>query len=141
MADSEAAVGEARFSLIFRGEKLDFDGITAQIALTPTATVRRGEVLNRLPRIEAQEDEWMYAIPLTTPEGADAELNALLTHVASRREEIAALASAAQVTMRLYVQSDRAQIAYRLMPETLRKLVETGLPLDLTSLSWGEIGM
>ena len=42
------------------------------------------------------------------------------------------------MNLRMYVQSDKAQIAYRLMPETLAKLVATGLPLDVTSLSWGE---
>ena len=45
------------------------------------------------------------------------------------------------VKLRLYVQSDYAQMSYRLMPETLSRLVATGLPLDVTSMSWGEIGI
>ena len=141
MERAQASVGEAQFSLIFRGESLPFDDISARMGLQPTTVIRRGDLLNRLPRIEATADEWVHAIPLTNPEGADDALNDLLETVCAHRTELNALESSCQVTLRLYVQSDRAQIAYRLMPETLQKLVATALPLDLTSLSWGEIGI
>ena len=68
-------------------------------------------------------------------------LNALLTDIDLHREALDAIAKTYRVTLRLYVQSDRAQIAYRLMPETLTRLTSTSLPLDVTSLSWGEIGI
>ena len=45
------------------------------------------------------------------------------------------------VQLRLYVQSDYAQMSYRLMPETLSRLVATGLPLEVSSMSWGELGI
>ena len=45
------------------------------------------------------------------------------------------------VKLQLNVQSDYAQMSYRLMPETLSRLVATGLPLDVSSMSWGELGI
>ena len=39
------------------------------------------------------------------------------------------------------MQSDYAQMAYQLMPETMEKVVAIGLPLNVSSLSWGEVGM
>lgn len=141
MTEKRGGVGEARFSLIIRGERLPFAELSRVLELGKARIVHRGEVLNQLPRIEAPEDEWVYSLELTTPEGEDAALNGLLTSLDAHRERLRALCDAYRVTMRLYVQSDRAQIAYRLMPETLAKLAATGLPLDITSISWGEIGI
>lgn len=45
-----------------------------------------------------------------------------------------------RVTLRLYVQSDSIQMVYQLMPETLELLSRLGLGLEVSSLSWGEIG-
>ena len=100
-----------------------------------------GEVLNRLPLIEAPADEWVYTVSLTDPEGTDAEWNSLLSHLTSRKEALAALRESCSVTLRLYVQSDYAQIAYCLSPETMGKLVALGMPLSISSLSWGEVAI
>ena len=98
-------------------------------------------MLNRLPLIEAPADEWVYTVPLTDPEGTDAEWNSLLSHLTSRKEALAALRESCSVTLRLYVQSDYAQIAYCLSPETMGKLVALGMPLSISSLSWGEVAI
>lgn len=139
MADHK--VGEGRFSLILRGDTIPVARVEQLLALAATRVVRKGEVLNRLPEIVADTDEWVYSISLTTPEGADAELNSLLQHLESHAEAIHTLRETYQVELRMYVQSDYAQIAYCLMPETLRKLVAIGLPLGVSSLSWGEIAL
>lgn len=140
MLERKAHVGNATFSLIIRGEALPFDELQASLALGgEVCTVRKGEELNRLPLIIAPEDELVYTIPLTEPEGEDPGLTELLGQLAARKDVLDKINDAYRVNLRMYVQSDRAQIAYRLMPETLAKLVATGLPLDVTSLSWGEI--
>ena len=141
MLEKRTDVGEARFSLIIRGQQLPFEELSRQLDKADARMVRQGDVLNQLPRIVAPEDEWVYTVALTNPEGEDAALNALLADMDARQAQLKQIAATCQVTMRLYIQSDRAQIAYRLMPETLKRLVSTGLPLDITSLSWGEIGI
>lgn len=138
---AESKVGEARFSLIIHGEGLPVENIENNLGLKATRMIRRGEVLNRLPLIEAPADEWVYTVPLTDPEGTDAEWNSLLSQLTSRKEAFAALRESCSVTLRLYVQSDYAQIAYCLSPETMGKLVALGMPLSISSLSWGEVAI
>ncbi|MGN0972781.1 MAG: DUF4279 domain-containing protein [Aristaeellaceae bacterium] len=141
MSNGRNTVNEARFSLIVQGEGLDVDRIESSLGLKATRMIRKGEELNRLPLVVAPEDEWVHAVPLTEPEGADGEWNALLSRLLERREQLNALKQTYQVTLRMYVQSDYAQMAYQLMPETMEKVVALGLPLNVSSLSWGEVGM
>ena len=138
---AESKVGEARFSLIIHGEGLPMEDLEARLGLKATRVIRKGEVLNRLPLIEAAADEWVYTVPLTEPDGTDTHWNSLLSHLEARGEVLAALRSSFRVTLRLYIQSDYAQIAYCLMPETMGKLVALGLPLSISSLSWGEVAI
>ena len=141
MSNGKNSVNEARFSLIVQGDGLDVNRIESSLGLKATRMIRKGEELNRLPLVVAPEDEWVYAISLTEPEGADGEWNALLSRLQERREQLNALKQTYQVTLRMYVQSDYAQMAYQLMPETMEKVVAIGLPLNVSSLSWGEVGM
>lgn len=141
MNNGRNTVNEARFSLIVQGDGLDLDRIESGLGLKATRMIRKGEELNRLPLVVAPEDEWVYVISLTEPEGADGEWNALLARLQERREQLYALKQSYQVTLRMYVQSDYAQMAYQLMPETMEKVVAIGLPLNVSSLSWGEVGM
>ena len=141
MSNGRNTVNEARFSLIVQGDGLDVNRIESSLGLKATRMIRKGEELNRLPLVVAPEDEWVYAISLTEPEGTDGEWNALLSRLQERREQLNALKQTYQVTLRMYVQSDYAQMAYQLMPETMEKVVAIGLPLNVSSLSWGEVGM
>ena len=141
MNNGRNTVNEARFSLIVQGDGLDLDRIESGLGLKATRMIRKGEELNRLPLVVAPQDEWVYVISLTEPEGADGEWNALLARLQERREQLYALKQSYQVTLRMYVQSDYAQMAYQLMPETMEKVVAIGLPLNVSSLSWGEVGM
>lgn len=136
---AESRVGEARFSLIIQGDELPVEAIEQQLALANTRLIRKGEVLSRLPLIEAETDEWLYAIDLTDPTGTDAHLAQLLKHLEDHKAALGALADSHQVTLRLYVQSDYAQMAYRLMPETLQRIAALNLPLSISSLSWGQL--
>lgn len=140
MSDT-SRVNEARFSLMIEGDQLPMDEIERVLGLQATRVIHRGETLNRLPLIEATTDEWTHTVALTAPEGVDTQLNHMLAELILHQEELAALAKQWKVTLRLYVQSDYAQIAYRLMPETLQRLVAVGLPLDVSSISWGEVGI
>lgn len=137
----KTTVGEGRFSLMIRGEALQEQELAEKLSLTATGLIRKGELLSRVPRIEATEDVWVYEIPLTDPEGEDTALNALLETLLVRRNFLEELTRRYRVVLRLYVRSNRAHITYRLMPQTLQKLTEIGLPLELSSLSWGEFGL
>lgn len=137
----KTTVGEGRFSLMIRGEALQEQELAEKLSLIATGLIRKGELLNRVPHIEATEDVWVYEIPLTEPEGEDTALTSLLETLLARREFLKELTERYGVVLRLYVRSNRAHITYRLMPATLQKLTEIGLPLELSSLSWGEFGL
>ena len=137
----KTTVGEGRFSLMIRGEALQEQELAEKLSLTATGLIRKGELLNRVPHIEATEDVWVHEIPLTEPEGEDTALTAMLGTLLVRRDFLKELTERYEVVLRLYVRSNRAHITYRLMPATLQKLTEIGLPLELSSLSWGEFGL
>ena len=81
----KTTVGEGRFSLMIRGEALQKQELAEKLSLIATGLIRKGELLSRVPRIEATEDVWVYEIPLTAPEGEDTALNALLETLLARR--------------------------------------------------------
>lgn len=135
-------VGESRFTLILEGNDLPVEHISEVLGLKPTRVIRKGDVLNRLPLMEAEHDEWNLTIDLSDTHGTDTALNDLLAQIIVHTGDVKALTEQGiAVKLRLYVQSDYAQMSYRLMPETLTRLVATGLPLEVSSMSWGEIGI
>lgn len=133
-------VGEGRFSLILAGADLPAEEIEALLKIPPTRIIRKGDVLNKLPLIVAESDEWEHTISLTNAESTDTALNDLLAQIILHTADLKTFADRGlSVRLRMYVQSDYAQMTYRLMPETLSRLVATGLPLEVSSMSWGEI--
>ena len=104
--------------------------------------IRKGDVLNRLPLMTAECDEWTRTIDLSNVDNTDTAMNDLLAQLIVHNAALKALMEIGiRVKLSLYVQSDFAQMSYRLMPETLSRLVATGLPLEVTSISWGELGI
>jgi len=135
-------VGEGRFSLILEGNDLPAAEIEEKLGIKATRIIRKGDVLNRLPLMVAENDEWAHTIDLTNAESTDTALNDLLAQIIVHTGELKTFAERGlNVQLRMYVQSDYAQMSYRLMPETLSRLVATGLPLEVSSMSWGELGL
>lgn len=135
-------ISEARFSLILEGDDMPLEMIEKKLKLAPTRIIKKGEVLNRKPLMVAESDEWTHTISLSDSHDTDAEMNKMLARVILCHDVLAELAAGGvKIKLRLYVQSDYAQMTYRLMPETLQRLVAAGLPLEVTSLSWGELGI
>lgn len=135
-------VGEGRFSLVMEGNDLPAAEIEQKLGIKATRVIRKGDVLNRLPLMTAENDEWAHTIELTNAESTDTALNDLLAQIIVHTGELKVFAERGiKVQLRMYVQSDYAQMSYRLMPETLSRLVATGLPLEVSSMSWGELGI
>ena len=141
MGNRKETVNEARFSLTIKAEQVPVDQLEAGLGVKATRIIRKGEEINHLPLIVAEEDEWQYAVSLTAHHGKDDGLNKLLELINDKTDLLQGYKEKGQVSLHLYVQSDYAQMAYQLMPETLAKIVATGLPLNVSSLSWGEIKM
>ncbi len=124
-------------SLMISGDGVDFTAVSRDLALESTDTRTKGELLNKLPPIISEEDCWQHEIELADNEGLDPRMHALLTALENASAALAVLRAKYAVTLRLYVQSDYAQIFYRLMPDTLSRLALIGLPLEVSMVSWG----
>lgn len=140
MASQQNRKPNSELTLLIRGEALDFDAINRQLDLAATDTQRAGELLLRLPSLRSDLDEWTYGVELTQSEEVDATMSTLLTHLAEKKTQLDALQEAGkEIVLRMYVRSDYASIFYRLMPESLHKLSQLGLPLEVSVLSWGRV--
>ena len=130
---------DAELALMIRGDGLDVPQLNTALALEPTRIIRRGDQLNRLPPIYAREDSWAYIRPLSEFEGRDEVMNALLTHLLNHWDALKEIAQTYTVELELSIRSDKAHISYRLMPDTLQKIVALGIPLNVSSVSWGDV--
>ena len=124
-------------SLMIAGDGLDFAAIERDLALRATDTRTKGELLNKLPPIVSEEDCWLHEVQLSDQKGLDPRMHALLSALEAASEALTALRAEHEVILRLYLQSDYAQIFYRLMPDTLSRLARIGLPLEVSMVSWG----
>ena len=129
----------AELALTIRGEKLEIARLGEALGLEPTRVVLKGDQLNRLPLILAQEDQWVYIVQLSEPEGKDEKMNELLAHLLTHWDALSEIAHQSKVTLELSLRSDKARISYCLMPDTLQKIVALGIPLNVSSVSWGDV--
>ena len=141
MKETGAKIGEARFALLLTGQDLPIAEAEALLGLRPTRIVRAGEIINQVPEVRAEHDEWVCAIPLHHPMSGEPALDALLRALGEHKAGLESLSGRCQVSLRLYVQSDYAQVNYILTAGTLGLLAELGLPLEVSTLSWGETGI
>ena len=109
------------------------------MGLKSTDVRHKGEVINRLPQIVAEHDEWYHEIELTESNDVDTAMNDLLETLAQHKEKLSALQDRYAIILRMHVKSDYARIFYRLMPDTLARLAKTGVPLEVSVLSWGKM--
>ena len=134
-------ISRSTFALMVAGKDMDMDRISAMLEMQPSRLIHQGDLLNRLPEIYATEDEWILITQLENPQGRDDILGGLLNKLISKKQELSEIAQFGQVRLRLRVQSDYVEVSYSLMPETLELLRNLGLPLDISTVSWGEIGL
>ena len=137
MSNDAQVVPHWSLVLIVSGEGINFQEVSNSLKLESTETRIKDEVLNKLPLIVSEEDCWQYEIELADNEGLDPRMQALLQALEAAADALRTLREKHAVTLRLYVQSDYAKIFYRLVPDTLRRLADIGLPLEVSVVSWG----
>ncbi len=138
MAQLDGQLSSARISLILSGDSCEPAEVENLLGYQPTRLVRKGELVSRLPALKAAETEWRHAVPLTRPIGRDDEMDSFLRELIEKKPLLEQLeAKGMRVTLRLYVQSDSVQMVYQLTPETLQLLARLGMPIEVSSISWG----
>lgn len=139
--EPQSNLSDAKLALLVSGSDLPFDEINRLLELKPTSVVHKGDLINRLPEVYAEQDEWIYVLQLSAPSGTDMEMVHFLEHLTHHRDNIHQVKKLGRVTLRLRVQSDYAQMTYNLTPATLGWLAGINLTLEISSLSWGEVGI
>lgn len=106
MTPNAGNISEAQFSLIICGQDLAIEDFSKEIGFEPTRTFKKGDLLNHLPEIIAQEDAWYHTIQLSMPEERDPALLGMLDTIASASSFLKELMEKdIRVTLRLSVNS------------------------------------
>ncbi|MCH5185393.1 MAG: DUF4279 domain-containing protein [Oscillospiraceae bacterium] len=120
-------------SLTIYGDKLNFDNITSILELQPTKTIRKGDNIRNNNRFVAEKDLWIYEKKYNDLES----LNISLTDFLEEIEKIKNTDNKLEKRVRIYIQSEPAQIFFSLPQVILKKISDLKLDMDISILSWG----
>ena len=125
-------------SLVIRAESINMEDITKNILVDNYKIVMKGEVISKIvPPLE--NDCYSYETQGESGESFRQILEKHLDTITPFKEYLQKIKSIYDVSIRIYVQSDFAQIYFELPPETVKKLVEFYLTTEISILSWGGV--
>ncbi len=125
-------------SLIIKGDDLDFGLIEETLKIEVSEKRRRGEAVNRT--IGAVQNDFIrFNEKLSGKYNPDKTLISLLNKLMDHEVFLKNLSQRAAVFVNCYVQSDYAQINYVLSVETLNKIAQLGIGLEISIFSWGGV--
>lgn len=125
-------------SLIIKGDDLDFDLIEETLKIEVSEKRRRGEVVNRT--IGAVQNDFIrFNEKMSGKYNPDKTLISLLNKLMDHEVFLKNLSQKAAVFINCYVQSDYAQINYVISVETLNKIAQLGIGLEISIFSWGGV--
>lgn len=125
-------------SFIIKNIKLDFDEISDRLKLQPTKIVRNGESLSKVVE-ESQNDIWIYEVKSKENSNTNAIFEKLLNDISPSIDNIKLLSGLHSIYLRLYVQSDYAQIRMDISKNVIQKLSDLNIRLEISVLSWGGV--
>lgn len=127
------------FNLIIRGKHdLDFDEIEKNLGLEATSKKRKGTIISKVMG-PIPNDIWIFEIEYNENSEPKEVFGSLITRLKPTKDYLAQLSTLHDVCLRFYIQSDFAQIFFRLSPQILNDLAELNLPLEVSILSWGGV--
>lgn len=125
-------------SLIIRGDKLNIEEIEENLQIKPSRLVRKGEVISKIIG-ESQQDIWIYEKKNDDNEMPLNSLKSILSSISSSKGYLHNLANYAELTIKCYVQSEYAQISFKISPSVLKKLASMNIEFEVSILSWGGV--
>lgn len=131
-------VDTGRCSLIIRGSDLPLIEIQKNIPIEPSKIILKGDKFEKYPN-ETLFDLWILDLEFENSANIDETLNKLLTIISPYTHYFRQLSSQNDVIIRIYIQSDYAEIGWQLHPDTIQKLAATHLELEFSVLSWGGV--
>lgn len=125
-------------SLIVRGDNLDLDLIEKTLNLEASDKWRKGEIINDI--VGEMEDNFIrFNEKLDGKYNPNKTLQSLINKLMNNKSFLEDLNKKAYICLVCYIQSDYAMIGYTLSVETLNMIVQLGVDLDISILSWGGV--
>lgn len=134
--DSMSITGS--WTLKISGEKIDFREIESQIGVKATRIMRKGEIVSRVNG-PSQRDFCIFERCFADQGEINRASDELLSLLKPHAEYIKGLANDLDITIKLYIQSEYAQIGILLPHGTISKLAEMAFDIELSILSWGNV--
>lgn len=131
-------VSSGSCSLIIKGDDINIGQVGDKLELTPTRVVRKGEVMSSVVG-PSPCASWSYDIHVSDDRPPYFAVDELLTILLPKRSFLEDLSQSHDVSLRLYIQSDLAQISFDLPIRVIRRLADMGLRVEFSILSWGGV--
>lgn len=119
MDSSSSLFSSGSFSLIIRGENLDFELLSKELQVSPTETGRRGEYYSK--KMKYETDYWMVQEKLMAEDGPNDVAERFTERLIASPDYTKSISKQADVCLRFYLQSDYAQIYFDFSPKCHKK--------------------
>ena len=123
-------------SLILRGHNLNFEEINKNLHLKPTNVIRKGQVISKVIG-ESELDAWIYKLKFKEKGKINEFIEKFLKIIKPKADYIKDLPNVEDASLKFYIQSDLAQIAFEISPILIKELSKLNLRLEISIFSWG----
>lgn len=124
-------------SLVIRGEYLNNIDIAEELGISPTNLTLKGQYINNT-KYKAPKDVWTYEVKLEDKDTPNTVVNNLVLKLKSAKKHLNHTLFE-DISIRLYLQSDMAQMYFEILPSVLVELAELNIRFEVSILSWGGV--
>ena len=129
-------------ALRIHSNKLDFDDISNNIKLQPTYICHKGDIITNRYKFGdkvQKEDRWLYEVKFDDSQDLDDVVNEFILKLSNCRNYIKMLYKKYYVRLWCDIYSDLAQFGISFTPDTIQKIAELGIGVDIQMYSYGEL--
>jgi hypothetical protein len=128
--------GEFVFSII--DSNLNFEEINKNLTITPTKTIKKGQMIGKTKNIEAPYDIWSFEMKFDDGETFNECFDRLINEFLPFSKFIKEISTSFyKVGLSCYIRSDFGQLGFELSVKNIILLKEIGIPIEFHVLSFG----
>lgn len=125
-------------SFMIKGSRLDFDEIEKTLKLSASKKFFKGDEVSKVIG-KNKFDMIRFDSIIDNENNPSHALNKLIELICPYESYIKSLEKDNDCVIKCFVQSDDAQVNYRLSMDVMKKLTELGVELEISVLSWGGV--
>ena len=125
-------------SLIVESENESMDDVIKILGFSEYKIIEKGKSFSKvLPCSEV--NSYIYTQPCDESEKYQEVFFSFLKKIKEKRDEIDLLKTRYDIYLKVFYQSDYAQMQFKLLPEMFEVMCEIGLECKFSIFSWGEV--